>query len=182
MAVDLDQVKPYFKAGAELVPLHVWNKWIKGNERGKTPIHKEWTSKKYKTEFVESKIEAGHNIGFRIGEFDLVVDLDPRNYEGEDIEEKIATLFDCFDFDEIFETYPTVKTGGGGYHIYCRLPSKVDYSLLKETVKDWPGVEFKHKGKQVVAAGSKHPNGEKYHWIESHDLKTVRSRSFPLQF
>lgn len=170
MIIDLKQLKPYLKAKSNLVPLHTWNKRIKGKERGKTPIHNEWTSKLYTSDYINKVINNGHNVGYRVGEHDLIVDLDPRNYDGVDIEEKIADLFDCFDFEEIYKTYPVVKTGGGGYHIYCKLPKSIDYSLLRETVEDWPGVEFKHKGKQVVAAGSKHPNGKKYFWIGSHNF------------
>lgn len=169
--IDQNQLSPYLISDSDLVPLHVWNKWIKGKERGKTPIDKEWTRREYSREYIDNKIEAGHNIGYRLGEYDLIVDMDPRNYDDVDIEDKIATLFDCFDFEEIFETYPVVKTGGGGYHIYCRLPKAIDYNLLREVVEGYPGVEFKHKGKQVVAAGSKHPNGEKYFWINSHNFE-----------
>jgi len=175
MIIDSMQVKPYLKAGSDLLPLHTWNKKIKGKERGKSPIHNEWTNKEYTHKQIKVKAEAGHNVGYRIGEHDLIVDLDPRNYKDINIEEKICELFDVFDFDEISESYPVVKTGGGGYHIYTRLPTNIDYKLLKEHLEDYPGVEFKHKGKQVVSAGSKHPNGTFYEWvdIDSIDLKSA---------
>ena len=33
---------------------------------------------------------------------------------------------------------------------------------------DYPGVEFKSIGRQVVAAGSRHPNGKLYRWSRKH--------------
>jgi len=178
MIIDSVQIKPYLKAGSDLLPLHTWNKKIKGKERGKSPIHNEWTSKEYTHDQIKSRSKAGHNIGYRIGEFDLVIDLDPRNYKDVDIIEKICNLFDVFDFEEITEQYPTVSTGrgDGGYHIYTRLPNDADYTLLKEHLDDYPGVEFKHKGKQVVAAGSKHPEGGFYTWV---DVKSIHLKTTP---
>ena len=93
MIVDLKEVQKYLDAKSELLPLHTWNKKIKGEDRGKTPIHNEWTSKKYTADYIKNKIKDGFNVGYRIGEFDLVIDLDPRNYDGVNIEEKIADLF-----------------------------------------------------------------------------------------
>jgi len=167
MIIDHEQLKPYLKAGSDLVPLHVWNKQIKGKPRGKTPIHNDWTTKEYTRKEIKGRTKQGHNLGYRIGEFDLVIDLDPRRYGDEDIEEKLAELMGYFDFDEVLEDFPTVATGGGGYHIYCALPQDISYKELREELVDiFPGVEFKHKGKQVVAAGSKHPEtGNFYEWV-----------------
>ena len=37
--------------------------------------------------------------------------------------------------------------------------------LIRETLEDYKGVEFKTgAGRQVVAAGSRHPNGKYYKW------------------
>ena len=161
------QLKPYLDIKAELIPLHVWNKQIKGDERGKTPIHNEWDSKDYKQHVKQSKqwAEAGYNIGYRIGERELIIDLDPRNYVDDiNSEELIADLFGFFEFDDLIWELPVVKTGGGGYHIYCILPDDVDYRMLRKCIENIPGVDFKKKGGYVVAAGSKHPNGNQYYW------------------
>ncbi len=153
--------------GADLIPLHVWNKQIKGDERGKTPIHDEWTTRLYKqsTLAITDWTKAGLNLGYRIKENELIVDLDPRNYVKDiNSEELIADLFGYFDFEELTWELPVVHTGGGGYHIYCTLPEDIDYRLIRKCVKNIPGVDFKKKGGYVVAAGSKHPNGEHYSW------------------
>ena len=151
----------------ELIPLYPWNKMIKGDQRGKTPLHNDWNTKEYKQDAKQLKhwIESGYNIGYRIGEHELIVDLDPRNYvDNIDSEALIAELFGFFDFEELMWELPVVRTGGGGYHIYCTLPNDVDYKLIRKCVDNLPGVDFKKKGGYVVAAGSKHPDGDYYVW------------------
>ncbi len=167
MNYNKENLEPYLGIQAELFPLHVWNKQIKGDQRGKTPIHNEWNTREYKQDnkSYNNWIESGYNIGYRIRENELIVDLDPRNYvDGIDSEELIADLFGYLDLDELIWELPVVKTGGGGYHIYCTLPEDVDYRLLRKCVENIPGVDFKKKGGYVVAAGSRHPDGEYYSW------------------
>lgn len=180
MIIDLEQLKPYLKSGCDLVPLHVWNKQIKGKLRGKTPVHNEWTSKEYSKKEIKHRVDTGHNIGYRVGETDLILDLDPRRYGDENIEDKLAELMGYFDFEELIDDYPTVKTGGGGYHIYCSLPSDITYKELREEIDTFPGVEFKHKGKQLVAAGSKHPEtGKFYEWENIKDFAKGKLPEIP---
>tara|TARA_R110000822_G_scaffold84867_3_gene199058 strand:- start:32213 stop:34819 length:2607 start_codon:yes stop_codon:yes gene_type:complete len=158
-------LNPYLNLGVDLIPLHIWNKKIKGDDRGKTPIHGEWTTKNYNENMYNQWVESGYNIGYRIGDNELVVDLDPRNYvDGIDSEETIAELFGYLDFDELLWEHCTVETGSGGYHIYCILPADVDYRSIRKCVEHIPGVDFKKKGGYVVAAGSRHPNGNYYEW------------------
>lgn len=162
-----DQIRPYIKLKADLIPLHIWNKQINGDERGKTPRDREWTTAKYNQDkhTYLKWIKSGYNIGYRIAEDELIVDLDPRNYiEGINSEELIADLFGFFDFEELLWELPVVKTGGGGYHIYCTLPFDVDYRCIRKCVENIPGVDFKKKGGYVVGAGSKHPSGNYYTW------------------
>ena len=118
MTVNTKQLQPYLDDGCDLIPIHVWNKQIKGKERGKTPVDFDWPSRTYTKETINKAIKSGRNMGFRIGAFDLVVDMDPRNYDGVNVEEMIAELFGYFDMDEMLADNRSVKTGGGGYHIY----------------------------------------------------------------
>jgi len=167
-----EQLKPYLGFQAELIPLHVWNKQIKGSDRGKTPIHSEWNSREYSqnNKVYKGWVDSGYNLGYRIKENELIVDLDPRNYaDGIDSEELIADLFGYLDFEDLIWELPVVKTGGGGYHIYCTLPDDADYRLLRKCVENIPGVDFKKKGGYVVAAGSKHPSGNYYLWENEAD-------------
>lgn len=174
MSYNQKELEYYRTIKADLIPIHTWNKKIKGKNRGKTPIDSDWVNKLYKADAVHDWIKAGYNLGYRIQPDRMVIDMDPRNYQGEDIESKVANLLDCIDFDDVKEQFTVVKTGGNGWHIYLELPEGVDYKLLKETVESLPGVEFKHKGKQVLCAGSKHcETGNYYKWINKAELKQV---------
>lgn len=165
MSYNSKELKPYIDAAMEVIPLYPWNKQVKGKERGKTPVHNEWTVRPYKSSEVKGWIDKGLNLGVRIKENQLVVDLDPRNYvKGKDSPQLIAELFGYWDFEEMLWELPVVKTGSGGYHIYFNLPHEVDHKLVKTKLKEIPGVDFKKKGGYVVAAGSRHPNGEYYKW------------------
>lgn len=88
--------------------------------------------------------------------FDLVVDVDPRNFpDGEtlDTDNPLRRLCAAVGLDP--DAYPTVVTGSGGLHLYMTKPTDV---ALLDTHPDYPGVEFKSRGRQVVAAGSVHPD------------------------
>lgn len=98
----------------------------------------------------------GGNLGVRLRGCDLVIDADPRNYApGDDALRRLRADFglpDC----------PTVETGGGGFHLYMRKPEDVE---VVGSLQEYPGVEFKSLGRQVVAAGSIHPDtGRLYAW------------------
>ena len=178
MSYEKEQLTPYYNLSSDLIPINVWNKMVKGKPRGKTPVHNDWTIREYNRDpdTYESWISKGYNLGYRISDNELVLDMDPRNYEGEDCEQLIADLFGYFDWDELIDNNMTVRTGGGGYHVYFLLPEVdgelVDCKLLKETLEEYPGVEFKRKGRQVLCAGSKHPSGKYYLWVNTHSKRT----------
>jgi len=103
---------------------------------------------------------AGGNAGVRLRPEDLVVDVDPRNFEegrnpARELEEELG-----FRLDDA----PTVLTGGGGRHHYFRKDPDV---RIVDTLESYKGFEMKSVGRQVVAAGSVHPEtGERYLWSE----------------
>lgn len=173
MNINMDQLRVYLSESADLIPVYPWNKLKEGKERGKTPLHKDWVTKEYKPTDIRKFIDNGYNVGYRIGTREIVIDMDPRNYDLEDVEENLAELFGYFDFSELLENERSVKTGGGGYHIYVLLPDSVSCEELKETVEELPGVEFKKYGRQVLCAGSKHPNGSFYSWINKRSAKVL---------
>lgn len=165
MTYNSKHLAPYIKTKMELIPLYPWNKMKSGKERGKTPINNEWTIRPYKNSEVKGWIKKGLNLGIRIKENQLVVDLDPRNYiKGTDSPQLVAELFGYFEFEDMLWELPVVKTGSGGYHIYFNLPKEISYKQIKSKLSSIPGVDFKKKGGYVVAAGSRHPNGEYYTW------------------
>lgn len=145
-----------------LIPLHTWDATSTRNGKprkdGKRPLHKDWTTRAYDRAAVLEMARRGHNVGVRLNEHQLVVDVDPRNMPaGRDtfVELCEATGLDPDDF-------PHVRTGSGGYHYYMR---KKPGQVLVDSLEGYEGVEFKSLGRQVVAPGSLHPEtGEHYRW------------------
>ncbi|MFK5283482.1 hypothetical protein ACI3PL_28305, partial [Lacticaseibacillus paracasei] len=79
-----------------------WNKKINNENRGKTPIDREWNTNKYNKQQVEQWINKGYNLGYRLTHSDFIVDLDPRNYVyNVDSEKTIAELFGFTTFDDL---------------------------------------------------------------------------------
>jgi len=125
------------RAGLDLIPLE-----------GKRPRDDGWRKRPYTRVEIIAHVTAGGNVGVRLSEKQLVLDIDPRNGGAESLDRLSKTL------GIKLATSPLVRTGGGGLHIYLTKPADVRvYSKLA----DYPGVEIKSCGFQVVAAGSIHP-------------------------
>ena len=140
----------------DLIPLHRWDatRTEKGKTRkvGKAPMDQEWTTRPYDRSAVAEMVARGHNYGVRLKPCHLVVDVDPRNMpEGRDT---FAELCEATGLDP--DDYPRVETGGGGLHVYMAKPESV--AAVDELEDVYPGIEFKSLGRQVVAAGSLHPD------------------------
>lgn len=154
----MEPIDRHLEAGHELIPLHSpEDLGLKGRRLGKAPLNRGWrTEAPLVRGEVEQHLAGGKNIGVRLRAEDLVIDADPRNYmEGDNALERMIK-----DFHLPF--CPTVETGGGGYHLYMRKPEQID---VVGTLADYQGVEFKTLGRQVVAAGSVHPETkERYAW------------------
>lgn len=151
----------YREAGFDLIPLHAWNKKDqRGRDRGKSPIDPTWQRRAYATDAVLERAQhSGLNVGFRIPADVVVLDVDPRNFnEGRD---SLAEVTAALGIE--LSVAPHVVTGSGGHHFYFRKPA--DAQTL-ESLEQFPGIEFKTIGRQVVAAGSVHPCGNPYRWDE----------------
>jgi len=160
-----DQLKHLIEAKYELIPLHNHAKTdvVKGKprQRGKSPIHRNWTKRTYTALNQVNHMEAGDNVGVRLRATDLVIDVDPRNFK--------AVWKNVDPFTELVlqmginpDAFPTVVTGSGGLHIY--MTKGADISTV-DSLPDFPGVEFKSIGRQVVAPGSLHPDTHQpYQW------------------
>lgn len=152
-------MRTYVEAGLQLIPLHVWNAVdSKGRDRGKTPRDGAWQAREYDSQGVLHIAEKeGVNVGVRLPASVMVLDVDPRNFpEGRD---SLAELVADAGLD--LSLAPHTVTGSGGHHYWFTKPA--DVSLL-DTLEAYAGVEFKSLGRQVVAAGSVHPNGRHYEW------------------
>lgn len=147
------------RAGLTLIPLHRWNaKDAKGRARGKSPIDGAWQSRDYDSREVLAQAKRhGLNVGVRLPPTWMVLDVDPRNFpEGRD---SLAELVADTGLD--LTLCPHTLTGSGGHHYWFRKPA--DLQVL-DSLENYPGVEFKSHGRQVVAPGSIHPNGIVYCW------------------
>ena len=147
------------RAGLTLIPLHRWDaKDARGRPRGKSPMDGAWQVKDYDNRAVlERAKQAGLNVGVRLPATWVVLDVDPRNFE--DGVDSLAKLVADTGVD--LSTAPHVITGSGGHHYYFRKPE--DLSLM-DSLENYPGIEFKSLGRQVVAPGSIHPCGKRYEW------------------
>lgn len=147
------------RAGLTLIPLHRWDaRDAKGRARGKSPIDGAWQSRDYDSREVLAQAERrGLNVGVRLPPSWMVLDVDPRNFpEGRDPLAELAA-----DARLDLDACPHGHTGSGGHHYWFRKPADVQ---VLDSLEDYPGVEFKSHGRQVVAPGSIHPNGNVYRW------------------
>ncbi|MEA5669036.1 bifunctional DNA primase/polymerase [Stenotrophomonas sp. MH1] len=155
------------RAGLTLIPLHRWDaKDARGRDRGKTPRDGAWQARDYDSrEVLEQARRDGRNVGVRLPPTWMVLDVDPRNFGGKDDpgntagRDPLAELARDARLD--LSACPHVVTGSGGHHYYFRKPADVQ---VLDSLEDYPGVEFKSHGRQVVAPGSVHPNGRRYGW------------------
>lgn len=147
------------RAGLTLIPLHRWDaKDARGRPRGKTPLHGAWQARDYDSrEVLEVAAREGINVGVRLLSDWLVLDVDPRNFP--ENREPLADLVRDTGLD--LDSAPHTITGSGGHHYWFRKPAEVQ---VLDSLAEYPGIEFKSIGRQVVAPGSVHPNGSKYRW------------------
>jgi len=128
----------YVEAGYTLTPLN-----------GKIPAVKDWVKTEYDPFMTADEIKGNYGIVLR--DTDLIVDVDPRRFP---VGVNVLAQF-IKDIGADFSTF-TVRTGGDGLHIYFKKPGNFDVRGSLE--KEYPGIEFKTKGQQIVGAGSIHPD------------------------
>jgi hypothetical protein len=151
----------------DLIALHFWTdkrRQPKGTtiQLGKAPINARWSTMCIDSRRTRARcLDESRNMGVRLKINQLVIDADPRHYlNGSD---SFSML--CLKLGLNEKDWPRVLTGSGGFHCYLCLP---EGALLRETLNAFPGIEFKSIGRQVVAAGSRHPNGKYYKWSSNH--------------
>ena len=103
------------KLGHDLIPLHRWDHRDEdGRERGKSPRDGGWRSAEYDGFDAATHMAGGGNVGARLRATDLVVDVDPRGFEQDEIGTPIdPTRRFCADLGVDLSSCPTVETGGG---------------------------------------------------------------------
>lgn len=154
-----EQLEPFRCTGYELIRLNAPNELdAQGRSVGKVP-GKGWRSATpLDVDEARDCLMAGANVGVRLRETDLVVDVDPRNFK--DGDKPVARLE--AELGIKFDQWPRVDTGSDGLHFYMTVPAGF---RAVDTLKDYPGIEFKAYGRQMVAPGSSHPDtGKPYRW------------------
>lgn len=108
-----------------------------------------------------------YNIGVLTGEISrtLVVDIDERN-DGFSSFERLERTF-----GKLPNTL-SAKTGGGGKHLYFRVPAGVEGLRDRPNVDGYVGVDLKAFG-YVVAAPSIHESGNAYCWENEADIASA---------
>lgn len=145
----------YASAGYSVTPL-----------AGKIPVMKRWEETPFDP-LPDLTIFQG-NFGVVLQADDLVIDVDPRNFKSGDkplkrLGEKLGIVFK--------DSALVVQTGGGGWHLYYKKPSDID---IVETLPEYPGIEFKSRGRQVVGAGCTHPDTGQPYKLLTGDLKHIQ--------
>jgi hypothetical protein len=166
LAFVISALDAYIAAGWDLIPLNRWDYRDRfDRERGKSPRDANWRMLEYRVDDVVHLAHEGYNVGVRLREGDLVIDFDPRNLApGENSAAVLMGLELEFGLD--LARCPSTITGSGGRHWYMR---RQPLGPIRNRLAGFSdAIEFKSVGRQVVAAGSKHPNGQQYEWAPGH--------------
>lgn len=122
----------------------------------KSSTPKGWNVIEYRADFVP----AGTAYGVCLQEDDLVIDVDPRNFETDEFGTVVNSFskltHDAGLGDKWQRESLLVKTPSGGYHVYLKLPAGT--AKPKKQDKRYPGIDFLSKGCYVVGVGSRFVN------------------------
>jgi len=128
------------------------------NPDSKLPLEKGWRTRKYESLELQYFVDAGHGIGWRLGPYDLVIDIDVATPErpnkvGDKSFEKLVEAI-----GPLPET-AQVTNPSGGSHLYLVNSSG---EKLRKTLRAYPDIDFMRDGGFVVIAGSPHWQGGFY--------------------
>jgi putative DNA primase/helicase len=101
----------------------------------------------------------------------VVLDVDPRH--GGD-----ASLAQLEQVHGTLPDTPEVLTGGGGRHLFFKHPGRIVRNDAGK--KLGPGLDIRGDGGYVVAAGSFHPTGRVYEWVNEHHPKDIGLADLPV--
>lgn len=136
-------------------------KFVLLERSGKKPFQKDWQNKiiYFNEQELINHIQAGGNYGIMGGGQKNLIIID---FDDEKVQNEV-----CKKLPETF----TVKTGSGKLHKYFFSDNTESFKIFDEemnTLADVQGV-----GKQVVGAGSIHPNGNKYEVIDDREISFI---------
>jgi len=120
----------------------------------KKPFEMDWNNKPYSYEEISKYNNENYGVMGGGSKQLLIIDFD-----NEELQNKIIPLLpDTF----------TVKTGTGKYHKYFFSDSAESFKIFDKDMNTLADIQG--EGKQVVGAGSIHPNGNKYEVIEDKEI------------
>lgn len=134
--------------------------------KGKAPFHTGWRERRYNPLKLRRRLARGAgNVGVRLGPELIVIDIDPRADKlGRSADELLGALEAHLNID--LSGAPKVRSGSGGLHAYLAKPRDAWTMKARELLAAFgKAIEFKGEGRQMVAAGSLHPDtGRTYRW------------------
>lgn len=141
--------------------------------KSKRPAVKEWQKTEYRfSDEVQEVLARCTGFGVVLTAQDLVIDIDPRNFKGED--KPHVRLFQDAGINPkglavIARTGSGATKEKGGLHLYFKLPVGVS---IRKNIASYPGIDFLSLGTYVVGVGSIHPDtGRPYEWVGERDLR-----------
>lgn len=137
-------LKAMSRAGYELMPLKIGTK---------VPRDNGWREAEYfLATDIAGWVKRGGNVGVRLRDTDLVLDVDPRSFAPGD--DPLRRL--CHDTGADLTGAPSVVTGrgDGGMHLYFSKPAGL---RIVGKLASYQGIDFRSAGAFVVAPGSRHP-------------------------
>jgi len=174
----IDDAKALVRAGLSVVAVHGINDdgtCTCGDENcdrpGKHPRGRwrERCSVAATEEIIEAELRRhpDSNLGVVTGEVSGVIVLDIDSEEGKEALSEALGLK-----DGELPLAPTVRTGGGGWHVYVRWPK--DATMAPRTgVRVLPGVDIRAEGAFVVVPPSRHASGSRYEWLPGRSVFDV---------
>lgn len=130
-------------------------------KNSKEPRDLNWIKINYNIDVLKKAVLNGHNIGWRLGPKDLILDVDPRHNQALI---SLKRLTQHLNLKSLSDICPTVHTGGHekGRHFYFK---KRNNQKLKTKTSEYPDLEFLSQGRYVLIPGCIHPETKRhYSW------------------
>jgi len=128
---------------------------------GKKPFEKGWQTKTipWNDKNLKRHLDNGGNYGVRGGGEKNLIIID---FDNEEVQKEVVKVLP--------ETF-TVKTGSGLLHKYFLTNNNNSFKIFSENMDTIADIQA--EGKQVVGAGSIHPNGNIYELVDNKDIAFI---------
>lgn len=136
-------------------------KFVLLEKSGKKPFQKEWQKKEifYDDNKLLNHIKDGGNYGVIGGGINELIIID---FDDESVQQ---------DAIQVLPTTFTIKTGSGLLHKYYFSNKCDSFKVFGENLETFADIQG--EGKQVVGAGSTHPNGNKYEVVDDSPIARI---------